>query len=36
MATEIWNQLEDGYLENAANLTDEKQLASIAQWLCRL
>lgn len=36
MAAEIWNQLERGTLENAANLTDEKQLTSIAQWLCSL
>lgn len=36
MAAEIWSQLEGGMLENAANLTDEKQLASIAQWLCSL
>lgn len=36
MAAEIWNQLEGGTLENAANLTDQRQLASIAQWLCSL
>jgi hypothetical protein len=36
MATEIWNQLEEGTLENAANLTDEKQIVSIARWLCHL
>ncbi len=36
MAAEVWGQLESGVLENAANLTDEKQLASIVRWLCRL
>lgn len=36
MAVEIWNQLEQGSLENAANLTDENQLASISRWLCNL
>ncbi|MBS1786984.1 MAG: type II restriction endonuclease [Acidobacteria bacterium] len=36
MAAEIWSQLENGALENAANLTNERQLASIAQWLCSL
>lgn len=36
MAAEIWSELHSGALENAANLTDEKQLASIAQWLCSL
>ncbi len=36
MAAEIWRQLEGGALENAANLSDEKQLTSIAQWLCGL
>lgn len=36
MADEIWHQLEEGSLENAANLTDEKQVASIARWLCYL
>lgn len=37
MAGEIWRQLEDGrVLENAANLTDEKQLVSISRWLCDL
>ncbi|MFN0109472.1 MAG: AvaI/BsoBI family type II restriction endonuclease [Blastocatellia bacterium] len=36
MAAEIWSQLESGALENAANLTDDRQLASIAQWLCSL
>lgn len=36
MAAEIWGQLESGDLENAANLTDDRQLGSIAQWLCSL
>ena len=36
MASEIWNQLEDGTLNNAANLTDENQLTSICHWLCNL
>ena len=36
MAAEIWHQLESGSLGNAANLTNEKQLASIAQWLCNI
>ncbi len=36
MADEIWNQLEDGILSNAANLTEEHQIASISRWLCNL
>ncbi len=28
--------LESGILENAANLTDDEQIASIANWLCAL
>ena len=36
MATEIWEMLQIGSLENAANLTDEDQLASISRWLCSL
>ncbi|MCA1593797.1 MAG: type II restriction endonuclease [Acidobacteria bacterium] len=36
MATEIWMQLEDGTLENAANLTSEGQVASTSRWLCNL
>ena len=36
MASEIWGLLERGILENAANLTDEDQIASITQWLCNL
>jgi hypothetical protein len=36
MAGEIWNQLENGTLSNAANLNEEKQVASISRWLCSL
>lgn len=36
MATEIWTSLESGIFENAANLTDENQMASIARWLCSI
>lgn len=36
MSTEIWEQLESGVLSNAANLTEEKQVMSISQWLCSL
>jgi hypothetical protein len=36
MANEIWSQLEDGTLNNAANLTHDDQVASISQWLCSL
>jgi hypothetical protein len=36
MAYEIWTQLEQGTLENAANLTAEDQVASISRWLCNL
>jgi hypothetical protein len=36
MAKEIWKALEQGTLTNAANLTDEDQLASIVRWLCSL
>lgn len=36
MADEIWSMLSEGALENAANLSDETQLASIARWLCEL
>jgi hypothetical protein len=36
MAQEIWNQLEIGALENAANLTAENQVVSISRWLCSL
>jgi hypothetical protein len=36
MASEIWQMLKHGVLENAANLTDENQIASITRWLCSL
>ncbi len=36
MAEEIWNQLEDGTLANAANLTNADQVASLCGWLCSL
>jgi hypothetical protein len=36
MATEIWAMLSQSILENAANLTDEDQIASISQWLCSI
>lgn len=36
MASEIWHQLESGILGNAANLTNENQIASISRWLCNL
>jgi hypothetical protein len=36
MSGEIWQMLENGYLSNAANLTNHSQLASIVLWLCNL
>jgi hypothetical protein len=36
MADEIWAQLENGTLSNAANLSEEHQIASISRWLCTL
>ena len=36
MAAEIWSQLEDGTLKNAANLTDIDQVASLSNWLIGL
>lgn len=36
MASEIWSQLEDDTLENAANLTDDNQVASVSRRLCSL
>ena len=36
MAQEIWNQLEEGTLKNAANLTNPDQVASLANWLVNL
>jgi hypothetical protein len=36
MASEIWTLLRRGVLENAANLTEETQIASVTRWLCNL
>jgi len=36
MAREIFDQLQNGVLSNAANLTNEKQLVSICKWLMHL
>lgn len=36
MANEIWTMLRSGALENAANLTDDEQIASLTRWLCSL
>lgn len=36
MAQEIWADLEEGKLENAANLNIEAQLMSVSRWLCGL
>jgi len=36
MAGEIWRQLEDGTLSNAANLTGPNQLASLCRWVVSL
>lgn len=36
MAEEIWDQLENSTLENAANLTVEEQVSSFVRWLIHL
>jgi hypothetical protein len=36
MAAEIWSQLENGVLTNAANLTDDNHIGSVSRWLCDL
>lgn len=36
MAKEIWTELEEGILSNAANLTDANQVASLCRWLCNI
>lgn len=36
MAKEIWEMLKKGALENAANLTDDDQIAALSRWLCSL
>jgi hypothetical protein len=36
MASEIWTMLKRGSLQNAANLTDESQIAAVSACLCSL
>ena len=36
MAAEIWQMLSGNQLDNAANLTNDRQLDAIAKWLCML
>lgn len=36
MAAEIWEMLQRGELENAANLTSDEHITSVANWLCNL
>ena len=36
MAIEIWDMLESGVFENAANLTEDDQIVSLTNWLCGL
>ena len=36
MAVEIWEMLENGDFENAANLTVDDQIVSLTNWLCSL
>lgn len=36
MAHEIWQELEQETLSNAANLSEDNQVASISYWLCNL
>jgi type II restriction enzyme len=36
MASEIFKQLQSGSLDNAANLTNDEQLASICEWIINL
>jgi hypothetical protein len=36
MAQEIWSELQDGTLSNAANLTDDQQITYVSHWLCNL
>lgn len=36
MAGEIWNELNNNNLTNAANLNEESQMASISSWLCSI
>lgn len=36
MANEIWSELQNGTLSNAANLTDDRQITFVSNWLCNL
>ena len=36
MAHEIWEMLEQGGLDNAANLCDDEHMTAISDWLCAL
>lgn len=36
MAKEIWEMLKSGRLDNAANLSNDTQLAAVSKWLCTL
>jgi hypothetical protein len=36
MANELWELLERGTLENAANLTDEDQVVAVSRWISNL
>ena len=36
MAKEIWSELEEGVLSNAANLTSSIQVTSLCRWLCSI
>ena len=36
MAEEIWRELQEGSLCNAANLTNSDQVASLCRWLCSI
>ena len=36
MASEIWERLKSGGLDNAANLTNEEHITSVTSWLCSL
>jgi hypothetical protein len=36
MAADLWEQLQEGTLTNAANLTNDAQLSSLCRWLCEL
>ena len=35
MANEIFNQLQDGQLTNAANLNNDAQLYNVVNWIIR-